>query len=72
MRKLGIKGRTPQGVRGLKFFPQGNPTLDKDGRTPQGVRGLKCRLYSFRNNARRRTPQGVRGLKLGGQAWLRK
>ena len=33
-------GRTPQGVRGLKFKGSGVPLI-LSGRTPQGVRGLK-------------------------------
>ena len=35
-------GRTPRGVRGLKF-QQAQETANKmHGRTPRGVRGLKC------------------------------
>ena len=38
-RHLGA-GRTPQGVRGLKYLGGVNKTMNV-GRTPQGVRGLK-------------------------------
>ena len=38
--KLGYGGRTPQGVRGLKYL-FGNFFLAFPRRTPQGVRGLK-------------------------------
>ena len=33
-------GRTPHGVRGLKFFRESIP-MTPPGRTPHGVRGLK-------------------------------
>ena len=55
-------GRTPQGVRGLKFgFPCHHP--DQHRRTPQGVRGLKSVFVPSYGRPRGRTPQGVRGLK---------
>ena len=33
-------GRTPRGVRGLKFY-DGMEVITSSGRTPRGVRGLK-------------------------------
>ena len=57
------KGRTPQGVRGLKYAGLAGLELPL-GRTPQGVRGLKFQdLDTGRLHYVRRTPQGVRGLK---------
>ena len=35
--------RTPQGVRGLKYFHNGKASKNMS-RTPQGVRGLKYRV----------------------------
>ena len=59
----GNTGRTPQGVRGLKYRRAGRARRAAR-RTPQGVRGLK--LLEDRNGRAMagRTPQGVRGLKL--------
>ena len=56
-------GRTPQGVRGLKYAVFAyHPTLLC--RTPQGVRGLKYKKVDVQKRRDLgRTPQGVRGLK---------
>ena len=40
-----IDGRTPQGVRGLKFIFR-NGFIIQRGRTPQGVRGLKSLSFT--------------------------
>ena len=62
--KTVCNGRTPRGVRGLKFMEGGGVGLAEPGRTPRGVRGLKY-LPSLCVCAPilRRTPRGVRGLK---------
>ena len=60
----GKQGRTPHGVRGLKFCSRYSALL-KNSRTPHGVRGLKYQLVSnHRCCFGSRTPHGVRGLKL--------
>ena len=38
-----VCGRTPRGVRGLKFVGTGRQ-IDFKGRTPRGVRGLKFQI----------------------------
>ena len=58
----GVPRRTPQGVRGLKFFACDCASM-KYCRTPQGVRGLKYAGRGLILGQRGRTPQGVRGLK---------
>ena len=45
-RALKAAGRTPQGVRGLKYGPL-LPAKDIVGRTPQGVRGLKLLIAAL-------------------------
>ena len=62
MNIMGTASRTPQGVRGLKFFMCCivGVTLR---RTPQGVRGLKFETLCGSLVTGGRTPQGVRGLK---------
>ena len=56
-------GRTPQGVRGLKY-PQATTPTPVERRTPQGVRGLKyVEQTEIKRVVNGRTPQGVRGLK---------
>ena len=57
------RGRTPQGVRGLKFEHSPRVVVQTAGRTPQGVRGLKYLLRRVGAIISCRTPQGVRGLK---------
>ena len=61
---LHLLGRTPHGVRGLKYraWPGG---AGRARRTPHGVRGLKFRLHYVLTSVQRRTPHGVRGLKCG-------
>ena len=57
------RGRTPHGVRGLKFQVEVADVERGARRTPHGVRGLK---YPRKPRAHRktcRTPHGVRGLK---------
>ena len=61
-----VTGRTPHGVRGLKFFhhPGGCGSYHVR-RTPHGVRGLKWDyLAAVEEDNEGRTPHGVRGLKL--------
>ena len=60
-------GRTPHGVRGLKFaaLAKANET---ESRTPHGVRGLKCIFHELMTHGLGRTPHGVRGLKYDGEA----
>ena len=55
-------GRTPQGVRGLKYLLSAR-LLPGGRRTPQGVRGLKSPMLGGWPSGTCRTPQGVRGLK---------
>ena len=65
MERKDKEGRTPQGVRGLKWIG-----LDYEHicyrRTPQGVRGLKSLVREHAAALGGRTPQGVRGLKCRG------
>ena len=56
-------GRTPHGVRGLKWFTSCMLIDLTAGRTPHGVRGLKFLYYAILWDECRRTPHGVRGLK---------
>ena len=58
-----VYGRTPHGVRGLKYKSEGE-NADILCRTPHGVRELKLvsALVVF-NIEPGRTPHGVRGLK---------
>ena len=55
-------GRTPHGVRGLKYHSH-RVTGGDGGRTPHGVRGLKSMRCGNANTPHSRTPHGVRGLK---------
>ena len=57
-------GRTPHGVRGLKFSGVEPPDPPDPRRTPHGVRGLKLEDVKDTLDAGGRTPHGVRGLKL--------
>ena len=57
------RGRTPQGVRGLKYRLLLIISAALSGRTPQGVRGLKSVHGLAALAYKGRTPQGVRGLK---------
>ena len=62
--RLRPPGRTPHGVRGLKYAGY-DDAPDVQCRTPHGVRGLKFqRLGDVGGEVARRTPHGVRGLKL--------
>ena len=57
-------GRTPHGVRGLKYGGELMAEYDEESRTPHGVRGLKYLARKRRGRrAAGRTPHGVRGLK---------
>ena len=57
-----IRGRAPQGARGLKLLLQ-LCFLRSVSRAPQGARGLKyVDFFSFQNLVSR-APQGARGLK---------
>ena len=60
---LMVKGRTPHGVRGLKFGFHYNVYNLQARRTPHGVRGLKLCKAQTKKVIGRRTPHGVRGLK---------
>ena len=57
------KGRTSQGVRGLKLPSKGYGLKSPGCRTSQGVRGLKPDSKISDLKPSRRTSQGVRGLK---------
>ena len=56
-----MKGRTPHGVRGLKYIPK-NAKGIYISRTPHGVRGLKS--LQFINSAKDGTSHPARG------AWI--
>ena len=57
------RGRTPHGVRGLKY-PRKPRAHRKTCRTPHGVRGLKYVIIVHVDESMdSRTPHGVRGLK---------
>ena len=56
-------GRTPHGVRGLKYNVLRLCAINAVSRTPHGVRGLKCGHHHTNHKRQRRTPHGVRGLK---------
>ena len=56
-------GRTPRGVRGLKFIYTIYTYLLIYSRTPRGVRGLKFINWDIYRGGGGRTPRGVRGLK---------
>ena len=56
-------GRTPHGVRGLKYN-HNFLILHAERRTPHGVRGLKSGMFEkMEKSGKGRTPHGVRGLK---------
>ena len=61
-----VAGRTPRGVRGLKFSVRQVVHCFKHCRTPRGVRGLKYDEGVGQERAAGRTPRGVRGLKWRG------
>ena len=59
---LPVIGRTPHGVRGLKYDVLRLCAINT-GRTPHGVRGLKFKYVWYLSSLSSRTPHGVRGLK---------
>ena len=63
-----LRGRAPQGARGLKSLQERGDAYDYICRAPQGARGLKCVLQRQPAHAVGRAPQGARGLNYHARA----